>query len=569
MVLLAGDRVVSYCVVDNGIDLEESCGRALGEALKKAKLSTKDVEHVTVTGVDKETIPFADDRISETIASAQGAVWLFPSARTVIDIGAEGSKVIACNDKANVVDFARNEKCAAGAGAFLEAMARALEIELNEMGPLSLQAQHEIQLDATCVIFAESEVVSLIHAGAAKADIVRAVHDAMAIRTASMVRQIGVRQDIVLIGGVAKNSGLVDSLKRELKSSILLPTEPQIVTALGAALQAAMSPQKAPRNYSGGTSKVSDHPSGEPSTIILPKGVATEKIETATEFGKWREYSWKAPDNAWREAKILTAGVDVGSVSSKTVILADGELLAYSCVRTGSASRDSASKTMEAALDGTGISLDDLQFIVGTGYGRVNVPFAHKTVTEISCHAKGANYLGGPSIRTILDMGGQDCKAILCDERGKVTRFIMNEKCAAGTGRGIEVMADLLHVPIDEIGPLSLSIVREPPTVSSTCMVFAKSEALTLLREGWSKAEVLASVCEAIAHRVVILLERLGMEEEFAVTGGIAKNIGVVQRVEKALGVKAVEIKPDTQIVGAVGAALFARDFFVRSGKTG
>ncbi len=166
-------------------------------------------------------------------------------------------------------------------------------------------------------------------------------------------------------------------------------------------------------------------------------------------------------------------------------------------------------------------------------------------------------------------MGGQDCKAIHCNEQGKVTSFIMNDKCAAGTGRGMEVMADLLAVPIDQIGPLSLSIDRKPPTVNSNCVIFAKSEALDLLRQGWSKAEVLAAFCEAMAHRVVILLERIGVEKEFAVTGGIAKNVGVVQRVEKALGVKAVEIKPDPQIAGAVGAALLAGDFLARSGKAG
>jgi len=567
VVLLAGDEIVSHSIVAAGIDLKDSCERALGEALKKAKLSAKDVIHITVTGTGKNAIPFVDDEVIESVASAKGAVWLFPSARTVIDVGAEASKAIGCDDRGNVADFARNEKCAAGAGAFVEAMARALEIEIDEIGPLSLQAQNEIQLDATCVIFAESEVVSLIHAGTPKADIARSIHDAIAVRTASMVRRIGVREDVVIIGGLAKNSGVVDSLKRWLKSTVLIPPEPQIVTALGAALLAAQNPQRVHRNYFFGTSEIPDYSRRGPTIITLSKRLATEETRTSTEFWKWKEYSWKAPGKDWREARILTAGVDVGSVSSQAVILADGELLAYSSVRTGSVSRDSARKAMDAAIDGVGIALENLQFIVGTGYGRVNVPFAHKTLTEITCHARGASYLGGSSIRTILDMGGQDCKGIRCDEHGKVKSFIMNDKCAAGTGRGMEVMADLLAVPIDELGPLSLSIDREPPAVSSTCVVFAKSEAMDLLRQGWSKAEVLAAFCEAMAHRVVILLERIGVEKEFAVTGGIAKNVGVVQRVEKALGVRAVEIKPDPQIAGAVGAALLASDFLARSGK--
>ncbi len=569
VVLLAGEKIISHSIVAAGIDLKDSCERAIGEALEKAEVSLRDVVHITSTGAGKKAIPFIDDEVTESVASAKGTVWLFPSARMVIDVGAESIKAIACDERGNVVDFARNEKCAAGAGAFVEAMSRALEIEVDKIGPLSLEARSEIQLDATCVIFAESEVVSLIHAGTSKADIARSIHDAIATRTASMVRRIGVHKDVVIIGGLAKNSGVVDSLKRLLKSSVLIPEEPQIVTALGAALLASGKPKRESKNYFLSSSQTPDHSRGGPVLVPLGKGSAAEQTETPTGFWKWKESSWKSEGINWREARSLTAGVDVGSVSSQAVILADGELLAYSSVRTGSVSRDSARKAMEGAIDGIGIRLEDLQFIVGTGYGRVNVPFAHKTLTEISCHARGASYLGGSGIRTILDMGGQDCKAIRCNEQGKVTSFIMNDKCAAGTGRGMEVMADLLSVPIDQLGPLSLSIDREVPTVSSTCVIFAKSEVMDLLRQGWSKAEVLAAYCEAMAHRVVILLERIGVEKEFTVTGGIAKNVGVVQRVEKALGVKSVEIKPDPQIAGAVGAALLARDFLNRAGKAG
>ncbi len=569
VVLFGEGKVVSHSVALVGIDLKGSCEQALGEALEKAKLSARDVGYIISAGTGKKVLPFVDEEVTESVASAKGAVWLFPLAGTVIDIGAEAIKAITCDERGNVLDFARNEKCAAGAGAFVEAMSRALEVEVGKIGALSLEAKGEIQLDATCVIFAESEVVSLIHAGTPKADIARSIHDAIATRTSSMVRRIGVREEVIVIGGLAKNIGVVDSLKRLLKSEVSLPEEPQIVTALGAALLASERPKRAGKDYFFGVSQ-SQGSRGESAVISLPGGLGAEQAGVSTGFWKWREYSWKAPGKDWREARSLTAGVDVGSVSSQAVILADGELLAYSSVRTGSVSRDSARKAMDGAIgaiDGGGVRLEDIQFIMGTGYGRVNVPFAHKTLTEISCHARGANYLGGSRVRTILDMGGQDCKAIRCNAEGKVTSFIMNDKCAAGTGRGMEVMADLLSVPIDELGPLSLTIDKEPPTVSSTCVVFAKSEVMDLLRQGWSKAEVLAAYCEAMAHRVVILLERIGVEEEFTVTGGIAKNVGVVRRVEKALGVKSVTIKPDPQIAGAVGAALLARDFLIRSGK--
>jgi predicted CoA-substrate-specific enzyme activase len=169
----------------------------------------------------------------------------------------------------------------------------------------------------------------------------------------------------------------------------------------------------------------------------------------------------------------------------------------------------------------------------------------------------------GPSVRTILDMGGQDCKAIRCDERGKVTNFLMNDKCAAGTGRGMEVFADLLGVSINEIGDLSLDIDEEPPPVSSTCVVFAKSEATSLLRQGWPKNKVLAAYCSAMTHRIVTLLERIGIEEDFAITGGIAKNKGVVVRLEREIGIKIMDTsKYDPQIAGALGAALFAKALY-------
>lgn len=288
-----------------------------------------------------------------------------------------------------------------------------------------------------------------------------------------------------------------------------------------------------------------------------------------TEYFRWTEHAWKDPDKDWRKAESLVGGIDVGSVSSQAVVLADGELYCYSNTRTGSNSPDSAQKALGMALEDTDIKQEDIQYTVGTGYGRVNIPMAKKAITEIACHARGANSMGGPSVRTILDMGGQDLKGIHCDERGKVTQFLMNDKCAAGTGRGMEVMAELLQVPIVEVGEMSLDVPEEPPPVSSTCVIFAKSEAIGLLRSGWTKNMVLAAYCSAMAHRVVGLLERIGVEKDFVITGGISKNVGVTSRLLKELGVDTMQLKPDPQIAGALGAALFARDLLLKSQRQG
>lgn len=289
--------------------------------------------------------------------------------------------------------------------------------------------------------------------------------------------------------------------------------------------------------------------------------------ENPKEFWRWKEYNWSDETINPKEAETISAGVDVGSVSSQAVIMVDGKLYAYSNMRTGSDSPDSARNAINWAMEGTGLTLDDIHYSVGTGYGRVNVPFANRAITEIACHARGGNFMYGPTVRTILDMGGQDCKAIRCDERGKVTNFLMNDKCAAGTGRGMEVFSDLLAVPIEDVGELSLDVDEEPPPVSSTCVVFAKSEASSLLREGWSKKRVLAAYCSAMAHRVVSLLERITVEKEFAITGGIAKNAGVVIRLERELNIKALKSKHDSQIAGALGAALFAKSLVEKQRK--
>jgi len=289
--------------------------------------------------------------------------------------------------------------------------------------------------------------------------------------------------------------------------------------------------------------------------------MAQAEVKTQ-EYWRWPEYRCTVSEKDWRNASIITAGVDIGSVGSKATIMVDGELYAYSVMRTGGVSEDTAIKVTTWALEGTGLEVGKLHYVVGTGYGRVNVPFAKKTITEIACHARGAHYIYGPTVRTVLDIGGQDCKAIRCDEKGKVLSFLMNDKCAAGTGRGLEVFADLISVPIQELGKVSLSVDQEPPPVSNTCVIFAKAESLALLRQGWPKERVAAAYHAAMADRIVDLLTRVGIEKDFVITGGVTKNMGIVQRLERILKIKALEPKMDPILAGALGAGLFAKALY-------
>jgi len=259
---------------------------------------------------------------------------------------------------------------------------------------------------------------------------------------------------------------------------------------------------------------------------------------------------------------MITAGIDIGSMTSKALIFEDNRILSYGMIPTGADSIKTAQNVMDIALNNTGLSLRDIGYIVSTGYGRVLVPFANKNVTEISCHAKGAHWFF-PTVRTVLDMGGQDCKAISCDEKGRVANFVMNDKCAAGTGRFMEVMAKTLELSLDDIGKLSLQTANGPCSISSICAVFAKSEVLALLRRGEHKNDILAGLCDASASRVLNLLNMVEIQRELVISGGIAKNIGMVRRLEEGTGLSA-NISFEPQIVGALGAAVFAKELSER-----
>jgi benzoyl-CoA reductase subunit D len=237
-VILKENTVISSGQAFSGFDPAKAAEKAICEALRKAKLSLTDVNHVTATGSGKDIALHSNSTISMMGADAKAGVYLFPKARTIIDIGTEEARAVKCDEKGIMVDFIVNERCAAGAGAFIEAMARALEVKLDDMGPLSLKAEHASSINASCVIFGESDVVTLIHRQESKPEIARAIFDAMADRVSSMVHRLGTNPDIVLLGGVAKDVGFVASLERKLGTGILIPEFPEFAGALGAALVA-------------------------------------------------------------------------------------------------------------------------------------------------------------------------------------------------------------------------------------------------------------------------------------------------------------------------------------------
>jgi benzoyl-CoA reductase subunit D len=238
VVILRDKEIIGRCMMFAGFENRVAAELAFTAALSEAGITMEEVDRVVGTGAGRNQAPFVERSITEVGSDVKGVMTFYPSARTVIDVGAEEGRAIRCNEWGKVLDFALNEKCAAGAGAFTEAMSRALEVDLEKLGQMSLKSQKAIPMNAQCAVFAESEVVSLLHAKVAKEDIARAVHDAIASRIVSLARKVGFEPDVVLIGGVAHNVGFVASLKKALDCEVIIPEDPDYIGAYGAAVAA-------------------------------------------------------------------------------------------------------------------------------------------------------------------------------------------------------------------------------------------------------------------------------------------------------------------------------------------
>jgi (R)-2-hydroxyacyl-CoA dehydratese activating ATPase len=255
----------------------------------------------------------------------------------------------------------------------------------------------------------------------------------------------------------------------------------------------------------------------------------------------------------------IAAGVDVGSTQTKAVLVSDNgegvKILCRSLLDTGANVRKAAETAFDECCRTAGIASSDVGFVVGTGYGRYNISFGHTQMTEITCHARGAHFLC-PGTRTVIDMGGQDSKAISVGPTGEVLDFVMNDKCAAGTGRFLANAAEVMGIGLDDIGPLSLG-AKYPVKITTVCTVFVESDILSYLSQGKRPEDIMGGVHLAIAKRTLSLARRVNIEPIVTMTGGVARNIGMVRALETVLGQKIV-VTPDAQFMGAVGAALFA-----------
>ncbi len=259
------------------------------------------------------------------------------------------------------------------------------------------------------------------------------------------------------------------------------------------------------------------------------------------------------------------AGVDLGSTQTKAVIIDDDEaIIGRSLIDTGADVTKAAVESYRIALDESPASDRDVGYVIGTGYGRYRVTFGDRQVTEISCHGRGAGHMF-PGTKTVLDMGGQDSKAIRIHPSGEIVDFCMNDKCAAGTGRFLGAAAKALNIALDELGPTALRS-EKPVRISTTCTVFAEAEVLSWLGKGKKIEDILWGVHQSIAARSFGLLRRVGIEDEITFTGGVALNVGMIKALEEKLQ-RTLNVSEESHYMGALGAALFALDS-VRAGES-
>jgi len=256
---------------------------------------------------------------------------------------------------------------------------------------------------------------------------------------------------------------------------------------------------------------------------------------------------------------MIVAGCDVGSLTGEAVILKDDSILAHEIMRVRPRPELTAHEVTSRALARARLDFKDLDYCVSTGYGREKIPFADSSISEISCHGKGAHWVN-PDVRTVIDIGGQDCKVIRVDKMGYMVDFVMNDKCAAGTGRFLEGMAKVLGVDLEDLGPLGLKS-GSPVRITKICTVLSQFDVMCQLNDGAEREDIAAGIGRAMADRILKMAKRVRVQQEVAMTGGVAKNTMVLKSLEEVLGMELYQPESvDPQIVGALGAALFARE---------
>jgi len=548
-----GDFLAS--VIDRTqVDYVGAAQRLLAEALGRAGRSPDDLACVVATGYGRRRLPFASREITEITCHARGVRELFPAARTVIDIGGQDAKGIKLGPQGKVVNFAMNDKCAAGTGRFLEVMASSLGLSLDELGTRGLGGGSPVSVSSICTVFAEQEVAQHLAAGVPVEDVLAGLHAALASRIVVMVRRLGIEQQVILTGGCARNPALVRALEERLGTPVVTPPEPMFTGALGAALLAREAVERG------------EVPAGRVS-LAPGRGSVTVAVALAPDAGSSLPISLtrarsrpQAFDGDFRlpgaaiAAAAPTAGVDVGALFTKAAVLLDTRV-AFAVFPSEGSYTSAGEQALGRALDRLGLGRGDLAGLVATGLGAASLCGA-RALSEVSCLARGMALLC-PEAGQVIDIGAHGTRVIRLAAPGIVKDFSVSGQCAAGSARILEVVAHLLGLEVTELGALSLRATR-PADYSAGCAVFAETEAISLLTRGVSREDLLAGLHHSLAQKIAALARGRAAAGACAVAGGGAKDAGLLARLEASLG--ALLRPPEPMVVAALGGALLAAD---------
>lgn len=535
---------VGSAIGRTGGDYVASSARLLLQALESLGLDRDQLAYVVATGYGRRGLPFADRQLTEIACHARGVTALFPAARTIIDIGGQDAKGIKVNSRGTVLKFSMNDKCAAGTGRFIEVVASTLGLTLDELHAQSLGATSAATLSNMCTLFAEQELTQLLADGTPLPDVIAGLHQALASRVYRMVRGLGIESEIIFTGGCARNRALVRALESCLGQPLLMPADPELTGALGAALVAAdcmvaSAPTDAARRLK---EYVEEHPEARQGT----RGVFLAP-------GKAREVIIQGRFSVRTSAPLLSprAGLDAGALFIKAVVVHDG-FVSYS-VRRGSGKdyAAAAEAALAQALEGADVTEAALESIAVTGRGAPRLRFEHR-LDELSCLASGMHAVF-PDVEQAIDIGGHGSRVVSIDAAGRLRDFVAPGQCAAGGARVLETMAHLLGLELDDLGQISLRSTS-PATYSTGCPVFAESAAITLMTRGTSTEDLLAGLHEALAARVMSLARTNLRNGVRALAGGGAKDRGLVERLRGHCPQLLVPSEP--MVIPALGAAL-------------
>jgi predicted CoA-substrate-specific enzyme activase len=535
-------------------DYTRAAARLLAQALEQAMRLPDHLAYVVATGYGRRRLAFADSQITEITCHARGVREMFPGARTIIDVGGQDAKGIKLAPGGKVVDFVMNDKCAAGTGRFLDAMAAMLGLTIDQLGELGHRTTPELSISSVCTVFAQQEVAQRLAEGVPVEEVLAALHAALASRIDRMVRRLRVEPQVILTGGVAKNPALVRFLERRLGLSVVVPCDPLVTGAMGAALLAREAIQRgeAPRTArrpldtgAGGGGNAAGWASlegrGRAGGASARVGLGGRCLEG--------EFVLATHETATR---LPTGGVDVGSLYTKAIVL-DGDRARFAVIPSQGSSLEVAEDALARTLRSAGIRREDLGGLGATGLGASKLPLARR-LSEISCVAKGISRLC-PEAGLVIDIGGQATRVIRLGPGGIVKDFSVSGQCAAGSARLLEVIAHLLGIEVGELGELSLRS-HHPATFSAGCAVFAETEAISLLVQGTSREDLLAGIHQSLAAKIVALARGACASGPCALAGGGAKDQGLVARIETAMG--PVLVPPEPMVIAALGAALLA-----------